>query len=242
MSRRRGPAPGQDAAVTARDPSSRELRCRAPNGAHHPIVDTAPTEMVRECVLDLVVVRVAIAIQKDLRGHDDSVRAITALCGLLGDECLLQSVRIFQGAQSLKRGHVMVPSVPERRRAGSDQIAADYRSAGSALPESAPEFRPVQSEVVPQNVEQGRVGAGVDQAGFAVDCNASGHVPSLLARAKLNDSKQSWLPRGRDDIAVAVETHGRAITPPLTERARYLLASRSVAVLVLVHRLGSGAP
>ena len=104
--------------------------------------------MIRECVLDLFVARIAIAVQEDLCGHDDSSGAIAALCRLLGDECLLQSVRIFQGAQSFKRGHVMIPSVPERRRAGPDQIAADYRSASSALPKSATELRPVQSEVV----------------------------------------------------------------------------------------------
>jgi len=134
--------------------------------------------MFGERVLDLFVVRVAIAVQKDLRGHDDSVRAITALRGLLGDECLLQGVRIFQGAQSLKRGHVIVSNVPEQRRAGPDQIAGNYRSAGPTLPKPATELGPVQSEVVPQNVEQWCVGAGVDQAEFAVDCNASGHVPS----------------------------------------------------------------
>src|SRR5258707_2924372 len=129
--------------------------------------------MIRECVLDLFVARIAIAVQEDLCGHDDSGGAIAALCRLLGDECLLQSVRILQGAQSFKRGHVMVPSVPERRRAGSDQNAADYRSTGPTLAEPATEFGPIQSEVVPQNVEQGCVGAGVDQAGFAVDCSAN---------------------------------------------------------------------
>jgi len=172
---------GQNAAVTARDPSSRELQRRAPNSAHHPIVDAAPTEMIRERVLDLFVAWIAIAVQEDLCGHDDSGGAIAALCRLLGDECLLQGVRVLHRAQSLQRSDVIVLNVPERRRAGPDQIAADYRSASSALPESATEFGPIQSEVVPQNVEQGCVGAGVDKAGFAVDCNASGHVPSLSA-------------------------------------------------------------
>ena len=73
-------------------------------------------------------------------------------------------VRIFQGAQSLKRGHVIVSNVPEQRRAGPDQIAGNYRSAGPTLPKPATELGPVQSEVVPQNVEQWCVGAGVDQA------------------------------------------------------------------------------
>jgi len=90
--------------------------------------------MVRKGVFNLVIVRVAIAVQEDLRGHDDSVRAKAALCGLLGEEGLLQDVRIFHRTQSLQRGHVIVPNVPERRRAGFDQIAADYRSASSALP------------------------------------------------------------------------------------------------------------
>src|SRR5258705_866510 len=192
MSQRRCPTPGQNAAVTARDPSSRELRCRAPNGAHHTIVDTAPTEMVRECVLDLVVVWIAIAVQKALRGHDDSVRAITALCGLLGEESPLQGVRIFYRTQSLQRGHLIAPDVPKRCRAGPDQIAADYRGASSTLTESAPKFWPVQSEVVTQNIEQGRIRGGVDYAGFAVDYDASGHLPSMPV-CILSDQSQSNL-------------------------------------------------
>src|SRR5437016_13768468 len=103
MSRRRRPAPGQNSAVTAREPSSRELHCCPPNSAYHPIVDAAPTEMIRECVLDLFVVRVAIAIQKDILGHDDSVRAIVAMCVLLGDDCILQSLMIFHRTIALQR-------------------------------------------------------------------------------------------------------------------------------------------
>ena len=197
-------------------------------------MDATAAEMIRKRVLDLFVVRVAIAVQKDLRGHYDSVRAITALCRLLGDECLLQGVRVLNGTQSLQCDYGIVPNVPKRRRAGPDQIAADYRSAGPTLPKPATEFGPAQSEIVPQDVEQGCVGAGVDQAGFAVDCNASGHVSSPLARAKLNDLEAILTARDRDDIAVAVETHGRTIATALTERA---LASRSAAVLVLVHLL-----
>jgi len=134
--------------------------------------------MVRERVLDLFVVRVAIAVQEGLRRHDDSVGAIAALRRLLGDECLLQGVRIFHRTQSLQRGHIIGSNVPKRYRTGPDQSATDDRSAGPTLPKPATEFGPVQSEIVTQNVEQGCVGAGIDQAGFAVHCNASGHVPS----------------------------------------------------------------
>ena len=87
---------------------------------------------------------------------------------------------------------MIVPNVPERRRAGFDQIAADYRSASSALPESAPKFRPVQSEVVTQNIEQGRIRGGVDCAGLAVDYDASGHLPSM-PMCMLSDQSQSNL-------------------------------------------------
>jgi hypothetical protein len=150
--------------------------------------------MIRERVLDLFVVRVAIAIQQDLRGQDDSVGAIAALCGLFGDERPLQSVGIFHGTQSLQRGYVIAPDVPKRCRAGPDQIAADYRGASSTLPESAPKFWPVQFEVVTQNIEQGRIRGGVDYAGFAVDYDANRHLPSMpvFLNVSMSDSFQ-WM-------------------------------------------------
>src|SRR5204862_8037006 len=75
--------------------------------------------------------------------------------------------------------HLIRAEVRRRRRAGPDQIAAHYPGASSTLPESAPNFWPVQSEVVTQNIEQGRIRGGVDYAGFAVDYDASGHLPSM---------------------------------------------------------------
>src|SRR5580704_15341933 len=86
--RHRATAPG--ACALGLCPSSRELRGGASNRAHNPIMDTAPTELSREGVLDVLFAGVAIAVQQSLCGHDHAVRAVAALSSLLIDEGPLQ--------------------------------------------------------------------------------------------------------------------------------------------------------
>jgi hypothetical protein len=74
-------------------------------------VDTAPTELVLQGVLDFFVAGIWIAVQQNLCGHDHTVGAVTALSGLLIDERPLQRVRLLDGTQTLQGSDLVIPHV-----------------------------------------------------------------------------------------------------------------------------------
>src|SRR5437870_4903199 len=115
----RYPATAQSGGAIDHSASFRELRCGTANCANHPVVDTAPTEMVVQRALDFFVAGIWIAIQQRLCGHDHAVGAVTALSGLLVDEGPLQRVRFLEGTQSLQGGDLVVPDVLQGSQACS---------------------------------------------------------------------------------------------------------------------------
>jgi hypothetical protein len=141
---------------------------------------TAPTELISEGILDVLVARIAIAIQQGFGGHDHAVRAVAALGGLLVDESSLQRMRLLQRAQSLESGDRISPDVSERDGARPGELSADQRGTSTALAEAAAEFGAVQSEIVPQHVEQRSIVGGVDHMALAIDVNSVRH-PSPIA-------------------------------------------------------------
>ena len=87
-------------------------------------------------------------------GQYDAAQAVATLRRLLVDERLLQRMRPLGTAEPLERGHTGPVHVPHLRDAGPDGTTIHEDRAAAALAEPAAEFRPAQSELFKQHVEQ----------------------------------------------------------------------------------------
>src|SRR5262249_39167353 len=114
----------------------------------------AATEIAAEGPLDLAIARVRGALEERLAGHDHAVDAVAALGGLLFDEGSLERVRLLARAQPLERRDPAPGSLGDRHRARARCLAVHEHRARPALREAAAELRPVEREVVAQDVEQ----------------------------------------------------------------------------------------
>ena len=85
-------------------------------------------------------------------------------------------MRPLGSAQSLEGGNLIFTHVPKRRQTCPRKLFADDGSAGTALPETAAELRTIQSEIVPQHIEERSIGPGVHQSRFPVDNNSMWHL------------------------------------------------------------------
>ena len=90
--------------------------------------------------------------------HDHAVDAVAALHGLFLDEGFLQRVWTCLRAQPFERDDLAAVDRGEGRYARAHRIAVDVDGAGPALAEAAAESRSMQAELVPQNIEQRRIG------------------------------------------------------------------------------------
>ena len=112
-----------------------------------------------------------VPLQERGRGHDHPVGAVAALRRLVVDERLLDGVRLLDGAEALERGDRLVRRGERRCDAGPDRLVAEVDRARSTLGEPAAEARPVQVELVPQDVEERRVRRRLHQVALAVHAN-----------------------------------------------------------------------
>src|SRR3990172_3876714 len=139
------------------------------DGAQHPCVREAPAQHGRERLLDLRVGGIGRPVEKRLRGQDDAVQAEAALRSLLVDERLLNRVRLRRRPESFERRDLGAVKRGDRCDAGPDGAAPHDHCAGTALAEPAAELRPVDGEVVAEDVQQRRGRIDINSARTAVD-------------------------------------------------------------------------
>src|SRR5438034_7563447 len=114
----------------------------------------AATEVLLERLLDFVVGRLAVLLQKRRGLHDHAVDAITALDRLLIDERLLQRMRTTRRAQAFERDDLLSDGSAYRQDARADRLAVDMDRACAALTETASEARSMEPHIVTERVEQ----------------------------------------------------------------------------------------
>src|SRR5712691_5218411 len=105
-----------------------------------------------ERLLDIVIAGMAVLVEQNLRGHDDAVHAIAALRRLFFDERRLQGMKASCASRTLQRRDLSVRGRAHGHRARSDGLPIHLHRAGTALPETATEPRPLQFKVVTQDV------------------------------------------------------------------------------------------
>src|SRR5262245_55377199 len=147
----------------------------------------AAAEVAGKSCPDVALARPRIAVDELLGRHDHAVAAVAALRRLLLDEGALQRVRLVDRAEPLERRDLARRDGADRRHAGAYRLAVDQHRAGAALRQAAAILGAVELEIVTQDVEQGRVGLGLDRVAYPVDFEADGHelaspgLPTLAA-------------------------------------------------------------
>src|SRR6516164_3583863 len=107
-----------------------------------------------QCLEDLILRSVGILIDEGLSVKHGSTQAIPTVHGLLGDERLLDGVRIVHGAQTLDGGNGVAGGVRDAGDAGTNGLAIEKHGTAATLSEAAAELRSVQPEVVAEYVQQ----------------------------------------------------------------------------------------
>src|SRR5882757_6962799 len=106
------------------------------------------TQVVGQCLLDLLVGGMSIGSYQCRGLHDHPVDTITALHGLFVDERLLQRMGFIWRTETLERDDVTAGDAGDWKDARAYCIAVEMHGAGSALAEPAPEPGPVQAKVI----------------------------------------------------------------------------------------------
>src|SRR5262245_10843896 len=153
-----------------------------PGGAQHrandAVMGAAAAEIGRQRRAHIRRVRLRIAVEQLLGGHDHAIGTVAALRRLLLDERRLQWMRVRDRAETFAGGDLARRDRADRGDAGARGLAVDQHGAGAALRQSAAELGAVELEIVAQHVEQRRVGLGRNRAAHAVDFEIDGHDPA----------------------------------------------------------------
>ncbi len=120
--------------------------------------------------------------------HHHSGNAVTALRGLFLDEGALHRPGLVEGAEALDGAHTARAHGRDRRDARENRFAVQHHRARAALPEPATELGAVQPQVVPQHVEQRRIGIGVDVLHLSVHVERDHSPPLEILRTSARTS------------------------------------------------------
>src|SRR5262245_33151731 len=93
------------------------------------------------------VCRIGVAVEEDLRGHDHSIDAISALRSLRLDERRLNRVRPRRSAQAFEGGDLLSSHLINTNRAGTDRLSLHDYGASSALAQATAKLWSVQPEI-----------------------------------------------------------------------------------------------
>src|SRR5215469_6443594 len=132
-------------------PSLYLLSRRALHRAQNPRVGAATAEVSGQRFLDLTIRGLWIGIEQHLGAHDHAVDTIAALHRLLIDKSLLQGVKFLGRSESFESGHRTIGRGLDLSHAGANRAVHDH-GASTALSKPAAEFRPVELQLVAQDV------------------------------------------------------------------------------------------
>src|ERR1700758_1680907 len=111
-------------------------------------------------------------------------------------------MRLLYRAQSLERDDRLASDISQDNRAGPCELSADQSRAGTALPETAAKLWTVQSEIVPQHIQQRRLQRRGNLMGLTVHRNSVCHpsLPKLEAAWRSSDLKARSTRPGPPDV------------------------------------------
>src|SRR5437879_3958529 len=136
---------------------------------------SAAAKIALERLFYVVVARLRILFQERRSGHDHAIRAVRALRSLLVDEGLLERVESIGLAEALERGDRLVTYVRNGCHACADRRIAQMDGACSTLRQSTSKLRPVELQVISEDVQQRRVGRDINNVLLSVHRQCEGH-------------------------------------------------------------------
>src|SRR6202166_5323311 len=105
-------------------------------------------------VVDILVGRLRIILEKRRHRHDHSALAISTLGNVVGDPGLLHLVQGAVGGQTLDGGDFFANGFADQHAAGAHRDPVNVDGAGSALCNAAAVFGSGQSDVLPDRPKQ----------------------------------------------------------------------------------------
>src|ERR1700754_462615 len=141
------------------------------------LFEGSATADVGDGVVDVLVGRLRIFLEKSRDCHDHPALAVAALWNVVVDPGLLHLVQGAVGCQSFDRGDLSADGVADKHAAGARCNAVDVNGAGAALCNAASVFGAGKSNVFPDCPKQRRVRVDVDIDSFAVDREVCHRVP-----------------------------------------------------------------
>jgi hypothetical protein len=143
---------------------------------------------------NLLVGWIRVLVQKRLRGQDDAAHAVSALRRLLVDEGLLNRMRMPESSEPFQRDDLPGSGSRDRGDARADGFAAGKNCTRPALTKAATESRAIQTQIIPQNVQQRSCRIHVNRRRAAVDSESDSHV--VLRRIRKMEDIRKFRPLG----------------------------------------------
>ena len=110
--------------------------------------------MISERLLDLDIIGPGVTIQERLGGDDHAVKAVTTLCRLGRDECLLNRMRTIDATEALQCHDPPPVDISHGDHARAYAVPIHEHGTGAALAQTAAKFWTIQLQVVTQCVQQ----------------------------------------------------------------------------------------
>src|SRR2546422_2338302 len=149
--------------------SSRHAALRALDGAQDGHMRAAAALEPGQGVAQLRVARFRVLLEISRGRHDPAVDAVAALRHLLLYVRRLQRMRLFRRAEAFEGSNGLAARGGDRQHARAHRLAVKVHGTSSALREAAAEVGIVETEIVAQGVQQGRLRLGGDGNALAVD-------------------------------------------------------------------------
>src|SRR5271167_539662 len=138
-------------------------------------------------LVDVLVGRLRLLLQKGRHRHDHAALAITALGDVVIDPGLLHLVQGAVACESFDRGDLLADSLADRDPAGPRRDTVDMDGAGAALCNAATVFRAGEADILPDSPEQRRIRLDIDVERFSVNCEVCHRDPLFSPIHRLND-------------------------------------------------------
>src|SRR6202451_3972203 len=113
-------------------------------------------------VVDVLVGRLRLFLEKCRHRHDHAALAIPALRNVVGDPALLNPVQGAVPGQPFNGGDLLADGLADHDAAGALRDTIDVDGAGPALRDSATIFRARQPDIFPDRPEQRRIRLDID--------------------------------------------------------------------------------
>src|SRR5579862_7685340 len=140
--------------------SSSSVRGGVDRLAH--LLEGAATADIGDGVVDVLVGRLRLLLQKRRHRHDHAALAVAALWHVVVDPGLLHLGQHAASRKALDRGDLLAGSLTNGDAAGAHRDPVDVNGAGAALCNAATVFGAGETDVLPDRPEQRRIRLDVD--------------------------------------------------------------------------------